>query len=98
MMPEKQNDLPPTSDPALASASGSDVPVCLMTLRDMLAAGATEKDVDGILHENIQAYITGNKIHDRQTARWQHADRMMKHRQNDQALPQGGAKKGNDEH
>jgi uncharacterized membrane-anchored protein len=69
-----------------ASASGSDVQVSQMTLRDMLAAGATEKDVDGILQENIQAYINGNKIHDRQTARWEHADRMMKHRQNDQAL------------
>ena len=49
-----------------------------MTLRDILAAGATEKDVDAIIHENIKAYNAGLKIHDRQSARWEHADRMMK--------------------
>lgn len=48
-----------------------------MTLRDMLAAGATQKDVDRILHENIQNYTAGIKIHDRQSARWEHADRML---------------------
>lgn len=48
-----------------------------MTLRDTFAAGATEKDVDAIIHENIQNYTTGGKIHDRQSARWEHADRML---------------------
>ena len=53
-----------------------------MTLRDMLAAGATEKDVDEILMENIQKHTAGRKIHERQSARWEHAARMIALREN----------------
>ena len=55
----------------------TEIPINQITLREMLAAGATEKDVDAILRENIQNYTSGLKIHDRQSARWEHADRML---------------------
>jgi hypothetical protein len=56
----------------------TEILIAQMTLRDMLAAGATERDVDEILMENIQNYTTDwTKIHNRQSARWEHAARML---------------------
>jgi hypothetical protein len=60
----------------------TEILIAQMTLRDMLAAGATEKDVDEILMENIQNHTAGRKIHDRQSARWEHAARMLALRKN----------------
>ena len=61
----------------------TEILIAQMTLRDMLAAGATEKDVDEILMENIQNHTTDwTKIHNRQSARWEHAARMLALREN----------------
>ena len=61
----------------------TEIPITQMTLRDTFAAGATEKDVDEILMENIQNHTTDwTKIHNRQSARWEHAARMLALREN----------------
>ena len=46
-------------------------------LRDEIAAHASAADIDSILCENISAHLAGRKIHDRASARWEYADRVM---------------------
>ncbi len=46
-------------------------------LRDEIAARATAEDIDSILKENIANYVAGKKIHNRASARWEYANRVM---------------------
>ena len=70
----------------LAAVRSSD----LLGIRELFAIFATEKDVDAILSENLSAYSCGQKIHNRQTARWEHAARVVAAMPNDKLSHRAG--------